>query len=214
MKCLLVLLLVFCSSVFSQDIDPEKFSHLPKRAQKVILPFAEKFIDSNPSVGGGIPEDFSIMVTNEQVDASLEDVWKVYTQISPKEVWAGPLVNFAMAIDREDGKIYYDSDDVPDFKVGLKTLNYLHILGQYIAVGLELTRIDEINHVVEIAYLEGGASKGKQILKFWDYEGSTFIQHTSIYKSDSKFRDKMLYPLCHRMTAKEHHQTMLDLINP
>ncbi len=214
MKCLLVLLLVFCSCVFSQDIDPEKFSHLPKRAQKVILPFAEKFNLSNPSVGTGIPEGFSIMVTNEQVSAPIDDVWKVYTQISPKEVWSGPLVNFAMAIDREDGKIYYDSDELPNFKVGLKTLNYLDLFGQYVAVGLEITNIDDINHIVEITYLEGGASKGKQILKFWDYEGSTFIQHTSIYQSDSKFRDKMLYPLFHRMTAKEHHKKMLELINP
>lgn len=214
MKCLFVLLYIFSWDVYSKDVDPTKFSHFPKRAIKVILPFAKALDQAMPSVGAGVPDDFSIMVTNEQIDSSLSNVWRVYTQISPKEVWAGPLVNFAMAIDLEDGKIYYDSDDLPDFKVGLKILNYLNLFGQYIAVGLEVTKIDEINHIVEIAYLQGGASKGKQILKFWDYEGSTFIQHTSIYQSDSKFRDKIFYPIFHRMTAKEHHQKMRELLEP
>ncbi len=127
MKCLVLLLFSFTWVVFSQEIDHTKLSHLPRRALKVVLPFAENFVASNPTVANGIPIGYSTMVTNEHVSAPIDIVWSTYTETSPREVWSGPLVNFAMAYDREEETIFYDSDEVPHFKVGLKSLNYLKV---------------------------------------------------------------------------------------
>lgn len=213
MKYLIVFtVLIICSQSQATPIDHTRFEVLPPKARQAVLAVVDDFPYRLPSVSDEIPEDFSMMMTIERLDADLEEVWNAYIKVPPAFVWSGPRVNYAMALDRETQRVYYPDEVSPQFKVGLMFMNYLKFLGKYIVIGLEITGIDHDKKEIEIAYLEGNASRGKQILKFKRVKNKTQINHISLYKSDSFFRDLIIYPIFHRITTGEHHKKMRQLI--
>ena len=82
-----------------------------------------------------------------------------------------------------------------------------------LAVALEITKIDEQNKTIVFSYVNGGKSKGEQILHFiTTADGYTEIIHETLFRSDSKFRDKVLYPFFHNKAINEFHRNMLHAI--
>jgi len=78
-----------------------------------------------------------------------------------------------------------------------------------IPVEFEITRIDEQNKTVEFSYGADNKSKGRQVLRFVDNGSETLVMHYSYFKSDSKARDKFLYPFFHEKCMDEFHQGMI-----
>lgn len=195
------------SLAHAQEIDPARLEILPQKAKYLVLSIADEFPTRGPSIGDEIPEVFFEMVTFESIKAPIQSVWRNYTQLTPKVVWTGPLVNFVLSIDKDTQTIHYSDDtEVPAFKEGMMILNYLNFLGHYIIVGHQVTLIDSDKKIIELAYLEGNASSGKQVLEFKQEGKYTIVKHKSIYKSSSAFRDLILYPIFHRLTANEYHR--------
>tara|TARA_R110000868_G_scaffold70988_8_gene208326 strand:- start:3444 stop:4106 length:663 start_codon:yes stop_codon:yes gene_type:complete len=212
MKIILLGSLLFSSICAAFEVDPTRFETLPEKAKDVVLEAIAYFPDRLPSVGDQVPDDFSMMMTIERYSQPLEEVWRAYTSVPPALVWSGPRVNYAMAIDRDTQKVFYPDEASPRFKERLMFMNYLNFVGKYMVIGLEVTKIDHTKKEIEIAYLEGNASRGKQILKFKQTKKGTQINHISLYQSDSWFRDLVVYPFFHRLTTGEHHKKMRRLI--
>lgn len=200
---------IILSICHAQEIDPIRFANLDEKPRVLLEAVAEEFPDRKPSPDNDLRE----MVTYESLKAPIEKVWNAYLNTPPNLVWQGPLVNFVLAIDKDSQSVhYYDDEDVPQFKEGLMIMNYLNFLGHYIVVGHQVTLIDPVNKRIELAYLEGGASRGKQILIFEQHKKRTTIKHISRYRSSSAFRDRILYPIFHRLTANEYHRYMRKII--
>jgi len=67
--------------------------------------------------------------------------------------------------------------------------------------------------VVEFSYIDDNKAKGKQVIEFFDNgSGSTRIVHRSYFKSESSFRDRILYPPFHKKFIREFHRNMGQII--
>ncbi len=147
-------------------------------------------------------------MVNEQID----NVWQNYIEANPSESWEGKRFSFGFLFNRSSDALVYPQDGNKDgievgqmFYVNLKLLRGVYKM----AVGFEIITLDTANRVVEFSYIEGGNSKGKQRIELQEMEnGKTRIVHTSFFKSDSKFRDKFLYPFFHQRIINEFHRKM------
>jgi hypothetical protein len=85
-----------------------------------------------------------------------------------------------------------------------------------LAVAFEIIAIDVLNREIIFSYVEGGKSQGEQSIQFIDTkDGYTEIIHSTLFKSDSKFRDKFLYPKFHIKAINEFHKNILrKLLSP
>lgn len=100
----------------------------------------------------------------------------------------------------EEGQIFY---------LNLKLIFGIKNLG----VGLEVTNIDAQNKSIKFCYLNHGVSEGTQEIKFIPTtNGYSIITHETRYRSDSKFRDKHLYPGFHHKFVKELQENLIKMI--
>lgn len=143
------------------------------------------------------------------VEADLEKVWQVYTSISPKDTWRGKMVTFGCQYSRQDNMITYLNDNFEGLNVGQVLFMNLRLLGGLvnIPVSHEIMEVNEKEHYIKICYLEKGAAEGTQWIRFYATpDGSTRVDHETRYRSNSKFRDKYLYPGLHAKAISEFHR--------
>lgn len=142
------------------------------------------------------------------VKKDIQIVWQIYTTISPVHTWLGPMVTFGCQYHRNTKKISYIEDHFDTLEAGqILFLNLRLPLGLLqIAVCHEIMEVNESNKLIKICYLEKGASEGTQLIQFFSTpEGYTHIEHTTYYRSQSVFRDKILYPTLHTKAITEFH---------
>ena len=83
-----------------------------------------------------------------------------------------------------------------------------------IPVAFEIITVDSAEKVIEFSYIEGNKSRGVQHVKFLDIGGGrTEIVHTSYFKSDSRIRDKWIYPFFHEKIVNDFHRNMKKLLH-
>ena len=155
--------------------------------------------------------EFRAHTKSYYIDAPLQQVWQVYKTISPEQAWQGDIGSFAFMYSRYTGELKYASDDYPGIAEGqVIFLNLRFLRGLFnLAVGQEVTEVNDAEHFIRFCYLENGRSAGSQSVKLESTaEGGTRITHQTSYKSDSEFRDKRLYPLLHSLIIKEYHQSI------
>lgn len=145
------------------------------------------------------------------IDASVDKVWEAYKTIDPQDAWRGSIGSYAFMYSREDGLIRYVSDNYPGIEEGqiiFLNLRFLHGLFN-IAVGQEVTEIDDENQEMKFCYLDNNVSAGSQSFRLKSTaDGRTMVVHQTNYRSDSKFRDERLYPLIHSLIIKEYHRSV------
>ncbi|MDC1202528.1 hypothetical protein N8004_00965 [Salibacteraceae bacterium] len=79
----------------------------------------------------------------------------------------------------------------------------------HLAAAIEITDIIAKNATIELSYVESGINEGKQWITMSEGKnGYVDIIHTSIIRSDSKFRDKYLYPYFHNKLINAFHRNM------
>lgn len=140
-------------------------------------------------------------------------VWNTYTTIAPSETWKGKMVTFGCQYDRQRRKITYLEDVFNGLTAGQILFMNLRLLGGLIniAVSHEIMEVNESEKFIKICYLEKGASIGTQLLTFIPTaEGFTKVEHKTFYRSNSLFRDKVLYPTLHTKAISEFHKNIRE----
>lgn len=148
------------------------------------------------------------------IEADVEKVWDAYNTISPERAWSSKLASFAFLYRKFSGEIVYHNDDYEGMKEGQVVFMNLQFLGGLfnIAVGHEISCIDEANKFLRICYLENGKSQGSQLIYLTPTEaGHTLVKHITRYKSDSDFRDEKLYPALHSLIISKFHNSVASL---
>jgi hypothetical protein len=141
----------------------------------------------------------------------IEKVWLAYRSTPPKKAWNDKLVSFGMMYESDQQVFHYENEKMPVASVGQLVFINLHLLKGFInvAVAHKIMEINEVEKLIRTCYVESGASKGTQFVRFYDLgNNQTKVVHTTFYRSNSTFRDKHLYPLLHEKIITEFHQNI------
>lgn len=142
---------------------------------------------------------------------NVDSVWNAYTTIHPKEAWNGSMVSFGLQYSREKNSINYLNDEYSGMEKGQIIILNLRLLwgGFNLAVAHEVSEVNEQNRLIRLCYMQGGASTGSQIITLKETkDGYTEVSHKTLYKSNSNFRDKRLYPTLHTKAITEFHSSV------
>jgi len=163
----------------------------------------ESFSRSHPDF-----KDFHHHNKTFYIQQPIEEVWDAYKNIPPKFAWCGGMFKFGLQYCRKLNMLTYKDDEYKGAAVGQIVLIRVKVLGGLgmIAVGHEITAVDNEERMLETCYLLKGKSLGSQQIRLKaTKEGFTEITHHTIYKSSSRFRDTILYPFLHTKAIKAFH---------
>jgi hypothetical protein len=160
----------------------------------------------NTSYADTYSRHFKIFLLKENI----EDVWNTYKNIHPTEAWNGKMVSFGMGYSRREDKVSYLEDHYTGMEVGQIIFLNLNILGlTSLAVAHEVKEVNEAEKFFKLSYMDHGKSEGSQWIRFVPTsEGHTEVHHETLYKSDSSFRDKRIYPMFHTKAISEFHNSV------
>jgi hypothetical protein len=173
----------------------------------------KKFSDIEPSYEDGQDlTGFRELESTYLIKERPDTVWNEYKTVSPAKSWNGRMISFGLLFSKWTNFIMYRNDNNYSgidtgqvFYVNLKIMGGLYNL----AVALEIVGVDSVNRCIKFSYLKGGKSQGEQTIHFISTgEGYTRIIHRTAFRSDSHFRDKVLYPFFHRIAINEFHRNM------
>lgn len=158
--------------------------------------------------------DFNYMENIFTVNENTQKVWQKYLNNSPLYAWDGRILSFGVLISKFQESIMYNNDNYfthidtsQVFYINLKMVGGIYNL----AVGMEVVDIDSVNYRITLSYIEGGKVRGIQTIDLISTDGSnTRIIHESTYKSNSRFRDRFLYPFFHERAITEFHRNVLE----
>lgn len=176
----------------------------------------EYFSDLDVSVHQN--DDISNFMNYEKVfmvKANSDVVWDTYKYSCQTDVWDINRVSVGMLFSEKSQTVFYADQDFHGLAEGqIYYLNLKILNGFYnLPVVFEIITVDYENRLFEFSYLKGGKAQGKQTIQFEDTEdGNTRIIHSSFVKSESKFRDKYLYPFFHNKIINEFHGNMRKMI--
>ncbi len=145
------------------------------------------------------------------IKADIDKVWEAYSTIHPSVAWDGKMISFGMLYCKENNELVYHDDHYKRAEVGQIFFVGLRILSGILKLGVAhvITKIDEVNKILNICYLEKGKSEGSQLISMHTTpDGFTKVVHDTKYKSDSAFRDKILYPALHSIAVGEYHRNV------
>jgi hypothetical protein len=145
------------------------------------------------------------------IKANIQKVWEAYSTIHPKIAWDGKMISFGVLYCKENNELVYHDDQYKGAEVGQIFFVGLRILSGLLKLGVAhvITKIDEENKSLRICYLEKGKSEGSQFISLHEtFDGYTKVIHDTKYKSDSAFRDRILYPTLHSIAVKEYHRNV------
>jgi hypothetical protein len=144
------------------------------------------------------------------IKADLSTVWNAYKTIGPQETWRGTMISFGMMYSRRKNEILYPGDQYTGIEAGQIIFLNLNLFANIVnlAVGHEVTGVDEHAKTIKICYLQNGASTGTQLIQLKEKGPHTNVIHETWYRSGSLFRDKVLYPGFHEKGLTEFHENV------
>lgn len=155
--------------------------------------------------------DYSLYSKTYIVKDRIQKVWNTYVNSSPNVAWKTRKSAVALIYDRNCDEIVYQENDSISSDPGLiMYMNLKLAKGLYhLATALEITQIKQDEALIELSYVDHGVNQGKQWITMSETpEGYTIITHTSAVKSESHFRDKVLYPYFHNKLINAFHKNM------
>jgi hypothetical protein len=198
----------------SQEIDLSKIRHKSvlkyirnKKLQKVSD--LARLIHSCPDMND--VKTFNRHIKTFLFEENIDKVWMAYKTIGPGETCSGWMLGFGLQYSRRNDKVTYHEDDHGVAEEGQIVIMNLKLLWSTIglAVGHEITEVNDEEKYIQMCYLEGGASRGMQYIRLKETpEGYTQVIHETFYKSDSAFRDKRVYPPVHGLVVSEFHRNV------
>ncbi len=200
--------LILSFTLLQSCASEEKVMH---RLEKKKLAVKEKFRSFKISCTKN--QDFSSFYSQSltyKVEASFEETWAAYTELQPKELWAGPLTKYKEGYSKIDETGYVRKETnapCPDlgsiYEIKLRVIPLVKF-----PINFEITQLSKVNKIMEFTYGGKSPSKGKQTLTFVPKDGYTLIIHDSYFKSGKKLRDQKLYPFFHEKYLNEFHQNV------
>lgn len=155
--------------------------------------------------------NYSIHNASYNYSINRDKVWQHYIEGNPSEAWNGKLLSFGVLVSKSSESVLYPGGKYEGAKAGqVLYLNLNLILGQFqLAVAHEIIGVNHEEKYMDLSYVVGADSIGMQHIEFIDKgDGTTFIKHTTYYRSDSKFRDKVIYPYFHTKVVNDYHNNM------
>lgn len=200
------------------SFDKIQLDEIPYPKVRAYIDNQHKYIQSD-NIGEIEPtcteiEDFNGFRTYQKkylVKASKEQVWKTYLNANPNTSWKTRKSAIGLIYDRNTDRVLYSRDSCNGSSVGqVLYLNLRLLKGFYhLATAMEITDIQDDISYIEISYVESGVNQGKQWINMESTEnGYTTITHRSTIKSDSPFRDRILYPYFHNKLINAFHRKM------
>ena len=218
LSLLFVLIVFLCKS--QVDISEINLNKVPqKKVREYLIEQQHNQIvsltDIKPSVyTDSKTEGFKTQSKEYFLKDSLSKVWQHYLVTNPGDSWNGNKVSFGMLYSKKEDRIVYRDDNVSHLDTGQVVYLNLKLLKgiMNLATVFEFINIDRKKRMIEFSYIDGNITEGKQRLQFTeDTKGHTHIWHTSLYKSNSAFRDRFLYPFFHEKLSNEFHRNMKKL---
>jgi len=146
----------------------------------------------------------------------LSNVWDCYRHVNTAKAWNKQSIRLGLLISKRSNTATYTSNKTfPDLDTGQVYFLKLKLIKGLlnIPVAFEITNIDFDRQLFEFSYIDNNKSRGKQTIQFFENgEGHTRIVHRSYFKSQSQFRDNLLYPYFHKKFIKEFHRNMKHLV--
>ena len=144
-------------------------------------------------------------------------VWENYRFSDPMKSWRGRFAKVSLLISKGSNSVFYPGissrlmlDTGQVYFLSLRLLKGLFKL----PVAFEIINIDPSARMIEYSYLDDNVAKGKQTIQLFDEgDGLTKVVHTTYYKSESHFRDNVLYPYFHKKIIRDFHNKMKRLDN-
>jgi hypothetical protein len=219
----IILIFVFTSlPVVSQSFNRIKLEDIPQRKVRkyVISGRIDQMNDFSlihASWNNGINEsDFNVNRRIFYLKNKLSNVWDCYRHADPVETWNRKSVQLGLMISKHSNSVIYAGNYYfPEFDTGqVYFLNLRLLKGLFnVPVAFEIINIDNNRQIFEISYINNNKSQGKQTIQFFDNgDGRTRIVHRSYFKSQSRIRDDLFYPLFHKKFIKEFHRNMRHLV--
>jgi hypothetical protein len=142
------------------------------------------------------------------INAPIEQVWNTCIFGSPTNLWKGKTLNLSAIYCNNSNLLYYDEQQPDSLELNQVYFVNIRIMRRFkITATLKTTNIDHAEKLIEFTYIEGNKSNGKQILRLVAIsDNETKLIHDTFYKSDSKFRDKRLYPPFHQKAITDLHK--------
>lgn len=218
---ILFLVFIIGTSYAQTSISSVEFGQIrQKKVKKIIVEQQRQEIHyfSDLEVSVHCNDDLSGFTEYEKtyvVKENIDEVWNAYNNTSQTDVWDINRISVGMLVSQKDQSIVYANQDLYGLKVGqLYYLNLKVLNGIYnLPVVFEIIKVDRLKRLFEISYLKGGKAQGKQVIQLVEAEdGFTRIIHKSYVKSNSKIRDKYLYPFFHNKIINEFHANMKKMI--
>ena len=157
---------------------------------------------------------FSYHQKSYVIEMDVETVWNTYINVKPNEAWKGPLNTFKQSYSKSRNLLFDStSTELPCIELGMVyelNLKLAKLLN--VGVAFQITELNEAEKIIEFTYGKDNKSHGRQRIVFKKEGNKTFIIHYSNFKSDSKFRDKHLYPKFHEKCMDEFHANLHELI--
>ena len=210
------LLCMECLPTTAQENSTIDFSKIHQKKIRKLLHIGgmKETADFNAlQVGCSNPEDpsFSKHIITYLIKRSPEEVWDAYKKASPTKSWNGRMVTFGLLFNSESMPLVYANDKSEELKPGQIFYIQLKLLSGFyrIAVANKVVDVDDTDKRLTICYLKNGASEGSQYIHLTrSKEGYTLVEHESVFRSKSKFRDRRLYPNIHAKIISEFHENI------
>jgi len=213
----------FISQASSQVPQTIKLEEIPQRKVRNYMVSSEidqmdDFSSIHSSWKSNIDEaEFNINEKTFYLNTRLSAVWDCYRHVNFVRAWNGKSVKFGLLIVKSSNSVVYANSLVlPEADTGQVYFLDLRLMkGLFnIPVAFEITRIDERLKILEFSYIDGNKSEGKQTISFFDNgNGTTRIVHKSYFRSNSSFRDNVLYPFFHKKFIREFHENMKEYLD-
>jgi hypothetical protein len=222
-EIMLLLIFGFTSlSSFSQSLETVDLKEVPqKKIRKYIHARAidqmHDFSAIHASWRKGINEsDFHVIEKKLYLKKKLSVVWESYRNANLPRSWNKHYIRLGLLISKKSNSVTYPGNSTfPAVDTGqVYFLNLRLLKGLFnVPTAFEIINIDPKKQIMEFSYLDDNKSRGKQTIQFFDNgDGRTRIIHRSYFKSDSWFRDALLYPYFHKKIIAGFHRNMRQLV--
>lgn len=142
----------------------------------------------------------------------IDIIWKRYATLNLIQSLGGKIVKTGFIYSRATQNLIYADEIGRKIKEGQIVFFNIHLFQGLLnmVTALEVTCINESEKTIDFCYIQDGNTEGTQKIKLTSTAaGTTLIEHTTYYRSKSKFRDNHLYPHFHAKSIAELHDNIL-----
>jgi hypothetical protein len=193
-------------------IDSVNFTRIQhKKVRKLITQqkhFGAKTFDDIQPVCFNLSDSaaYNTFQKSQVINQEINTVWDNLVHQSPSDEFDGRIVSFGLLYSKKNNNLFYQNEALDGIEEGQIIFFNLRMLCgiKNIAVAMEVTRMDNVQKVLEYCYVDHGSTRGTQqfILKPLP-GGKTEITQITRYKCKSRLRDRRLYSFFHERIVRE-----------